>query len=109
MITSIAWVPVGVPTENPRRAEVPDEDLDTAFMLAGGLEGESDRSGSDERVVSCSEGNDDAKLSDERRTFNTSATEKARKLTGNHSRLRDLSPPARTLGAASSQSSSRRG
>ena len=39
MITSIAWVPVGVPTENPRRAEVPDEDLDTAFVLAGSLEG----------------------------------------------------------------------
>ena len=41
MITSIAWVPVGVPTGKSRRAEVPDEDLDTAFMLAG-LEGESD-------------------------------------------------------------------
>ena len=99
MITSIAWVPVGVPTENPRRAEVPDEDLDTAFMLAGGLEGESDRSDSDERDASCSEGNDEAKLSDERRTFNTSTTEKARNVTGNYSRLRDLSPPARTLGA----------
>lgn len=99
MITSIAWVPVGVPAENPIRAEVPDEDLDTAFVLAGGLEGESDRSDSDERDASCSEGNDEAKLSDERRTFNTSTTEKARNVTGNYSRLRDLSPPARTLGA----------
>ena len=51
-----------------------------------------------ERVVSCSEGNDDAKLSDERRTFNTSATEKTRKLTG-IIRGCGLSPPARTLGA----------
>ena len=51
MITSIAWVPVGVPTENPRRAEVPDEDLDPAFVLAGGLEGESDRSDSDKRGI----------------------------------------------------------
>ena len=90
MITSIAWVPVGVPTENPGRADVPDEELAAVFVQAGGVQGVSDRSVSGGREESGSGANE--RFEEDLRQVESSTTKVAQEF-AEHPSSKEISSP----------------